>query len=273
MYTVYKHTAPNGKTYIGITGRDPVRRWGGGSNYRSNKHFFSAIQLYGWENIKHEIIATGLSKEAAAALEIELIEQYDSTNREKGYNESTGGEAPAAGSKHSEETRRKMSESRKGRRLSEAARQKMSRSAKGRRLSEEQKEKMRGANNRFYGKASPNRKAVICIETGITYESISEAAKATGAQQQKISRVCNGKNHTAGGFHWAFIENPIPPPAELPRSGGIKKAVICIETGTIYNTLTEAAAATGAQKTNISSACKGKVERAGGYHWKYLQEG
>lgn len=33
MYSVYKHTAPNGKVYIGITGKDPEKRWlnGGGT--------------------------------------------------------------------------------------------------------------------------------------------------------------------------------------------------------------------------------------------------
>lgn len=34
MYSVYKYTAPNGKVYIGITGKDPEKRWLNGRGYR-----------------------------------------------------------------------------------------------------------------------------------------------------------------------------------------------------------------------------------------------
>lgn len=27
MWSVYKHTSPSGKVYIGITSRDPTKRW------------------------------------------------------------------------------------------------------------------------------------------------------------------------------------------------------------------------------------------------------
>ena len=108
-YTVYKHTAPNGKTYIGLTGcKDPNKRWRNGKHYEANPHFTNAIELYGWENIAHEIIATGLSKEAAVALEIELIAQYKSNIPEYGYNQTEGGDG-CDGFKVSEETRRKIS--------------------------------------------------------------------------------------------------------------------------------------------------------------------
>jgi len=29
-YCVYKHTSPNGKMYIGMTGQNPEKRWGKG---------------------------------------------------------------------------------------------------------------------------------------------------------------------------------------------------------------------------------------------------
>lgn len=32
MYTVYKHTTPSGKVYIGITGQKPERRWQNGNH-------------------------------------------------------------------------------------------------------------------------------------------------------------------------------------------------------------------------------------------------
>lgn len=104
-YTVYKHTFPNGKVYIGITMTDPKKRWGGGSGYRKQPKIYNAILYYGWKNVKHDILYTGLSKEEAEATEIRLIAQYNSTKN--GYNIENGGNTVGT---HSEETKRKIGE-------------------------------------------------------------------------------------------------------------------------------------------------------------------
>ena len=45
-YIVYKHTAPNGKVYIGITGFDPEYRWlNNGRGYKNQTTFFSLQPL------------------------------------------------------------------------------------------------------------------------------------------------------------------------------------------------------------------------------------
>lgn len=47
---------------------------------------------------------------------------------------------------------------------------------------------------------------VLCIETGMTYRSLSEAAKTCGLKSgDTISLCCRGKRDTAGGFHWEFV--------------------------------------------------------------------
>lgn len=38
-----------------------------------------------------------------------------------------------------------------------------------------------------------------------SYPSITDAAQKTGADSGNISAVCNGRRHTAGGYHWQFI--------------------------------------------------------------------
>lgn len=113
MHTVCKHTAPNGKAYIGITGQKPEYRWNNGNGYKNNPHFYSAIQKHTWKNIKHEIVKDGLTKEQACDLEIELIAKYDATNPRKGHNISTGGDCGALGMRLSAEARRKISEAKK----------------------------------------------------------------------------------------------------------------------------------------------------------------
>ena len=101
-YIVYMHVSPSDKRYIGITSQKPERRWKNGIGYKSNEHFYRAIEKYGWDNFQHIIIAKGLTKEEAEWLEIELIREWGTTNFKKGYNKSKGGESNK-GYKHTEE--------------------------------------------------------------------------------------------------------------------------------------------------------------------------
>ena len=90
-FTLYMQTVPNGKRYIGITRRNPKDRWNGGSGYSSNEEFHEDIKKYGWNNIKHEILKSGMSQKEAEEWEVRMIAHYDTTNPEKGYNFSKGG--------------------------------------------------------------------------------------------------------------------------------------------------------------------------------------
>lgn len=98
-YCVYKHTSPNGKCYIGITSNNPLIRWSNGNGYSGQPYFFRAILKYGWDNFKHEILFSDLTKEEACQKEIELIKFHKSNNPNYGYNISTGGEGSNSGSK------------------------------------------------------------------------------------------------------------------------------------------------------------------------------
>lgn len=115
-WTVYMHTCPNGKKYVGITSIDPEKRWNKGNGYYS-QIFYNAVKKYGWGNIKHEIIDVVETVEEAVQLEAEYIAKYNTTSRWHGYNVSPS--AIACGGlpqvRHSEATRIKMSESAKRR--------------------------------------------------------------------------------------------------------------------------------------------------------------
>ena len=52
---------------------------------------------------------------------------------------------------------------------------------------------------------SPKRKAIRCIETGKIYQSGMEVKRELGIDNGSISKVCNGKKKTAGGYHWEFV--------------------------------------------------------------------
>lgn len=92
MYTVYKHTNKlNGKVYIGITKQAVARRWQNGHGY-DRAHFGNAIKKYGWDSFEHEIMFSGLTKQAACEMEQFLIIKYKSNENNFGYNILEGGQ-------------------------------------------------------------------------------------------------------------------------------------------------------------------------------------
>jgi group I intron endonuclease len=127
-WTVYIHIVPKAvsgydwdKYYVGITSQEVKKRWKHGCGYQENAHFWRAIQKYTWENMEHEIIASNLTEQEAKSFEIKLIALLNSNNYLYGYNITSGGEGssglkrygadnPFYGKKHTEETKRKMSE-------------------------------------------------------------------------------------------------------------------------------------------------------------------
>ena len=50
-------------------------------------------------------------------------------------------------------------------------------------------------------------KPVRCVETGVVYSGIREAARETGLGHQNISAACRGIIKTSGGFHWEIVED------------------------------------------------------------------
>lgn len=190
MYTVYKHIL-NNKVYIGITRQQPKKRWLSGYGYIECPRFYNAIKKYGWENVKHEILFTGLTKEQAEQKEIELIASYKSNDRRYGYNIDNGGNCVG-----------KCSDSHKNK-LSKAMRGKNN-PFYGKKHSEESKRKISLNHADFSGRKHPRAKAVRCVESGTVYDSAASAALETGILQPSISKCCLGYRKTAGGVHWEY---------------------------------------------------------------------
>lgn len=184
---VYIHICPNDKRYVGITQREPEVRWCNGNGYIANKHFFAAIQKYGWENIKH-IVYEVETKEEMWYLEKYLIAYYNTTDREKGYNHSTGGEKSSIGFHHTGETKRRLSIKHKGKSISEETRKKLSESNKG-------------CKNAFYGKhhTEETKEKLRIPKTEETRKKLSESNKGkhlTIETRQKISEAGKGRKHS-----------------------------------------------------------------------------
>ena len=50
------------------------------------------------------------------------------------------------------------------------------------------------------------KKKVLCIETGIVFDSLTAASKAYNISIGNLSMVIHGKRQVAGGYHWKLIE-------------------------------------------------------------------
>ena len=223
-WRVYIHTNKiNGKIYVGITCREPERRWANGKGYKrshgqsvGDSHFYNAIKKYGWDNIDHRIVAQNMTIEEASAMEKELIAKYDSTNPEKGYNITSGGQ-DSIGAKHSDETKAKLSEIAK-KRIKDTGIVPF----KGKHHSEETKkqqsirmsEKYKDGNSPFSGKHhsiatketlaehfnQPINQYTLEGEFVKQYPSGKIAAEALGVTAAAISAAVNGKTKQCAGF-------------------------------------------------------------------------
>ena len=213
-YTVYMHTTPDGKRYVGITRRVVIKRWESGCGYRRNVLFSKAISTFGWENIRHDILAVGLSKEEAADMEKKCIASFDLTNPEFGYNRSTGGSIGSVGFHHTDEAKEKISVASRGRVWSEESRMKMSLAQKGKKETEEtrrkQSELRKATPLTIKQKAAlaggrPDRKPVWCEETKMIYASGHEAAEILNIDRANLLRHLKGITKSIKGYHLCWV--------------------------------------------------------------------
>ena len=210
-YCVYVHTFPNGKVYVGITCSKPNDRWKCGRGYINQPRVWRAICKYGWDNIRHDIVADGLAREVACEMEKYLIAFYDSTHHEKGYNSTFGGDhyemteehknkigaankgkpSPLRGVSFTDEHRRKISVANSGKKRTEEQRKKQS---------EYMRKNAIGGNN-------PRARKVCCVENGMVFSCVKDAAMWTGASRQSISDALNGRSSKSAGFCWKYLSN------------------------------------------------------------------
>lgn len=230
MYTVYMHVTPSKKIYIGITRQKPVKRWLNGKGYQGQDYFYNAILKYGWDNIEHKILFTGLTKAEAEEKEIELIAQYKSNVRECGYNIQNGGSATGKfseetieklraanlGKHHTKDTCKKLSKLQADRWKNEEYRKEQIAKRvgvkpwnKGKKTTEEVKEKLSLAKlGKHKGANHWNAKKVRNIDTGKVYNSLSEIAEELNIKNAShIVAVCKGKRAKAYGYKWEYIES------------------------------------------------------------------
>lgn len=276
-YTVYMHTSPSEKKYIGITKRKPEKRWSNGNGYKDNPYFWNAICRHGWDNIKHEILYTNFTEEEAKQKEIELIAYYKSDVREFGYNIDHGGRCAGT---MSQETKDKLSKFRTGmtgeksgfygKKHTEDAKLRMSVLRKGIKLSKEHKKRIADA-----GKISilQYTKSMEFIRR---WDSAIEASVVIGVSASIIAACCREKEQSAGGFVWRY---EFPELIKHPKGhtnpetyNPVDQYCISGEFIKTYNNIEDASLITGIDRSTISKCCKNKQRKSGGFIWRYHGE-
>ena len=225
--------------YIGQTVRPEYRfksHINDAINKKDNNKFHNALRKYGLDNFVYCILEDNVLRNNLNMKEIEWIEYYDSFY--SGYNLTLGGGGTVSRI-CTEETRKKLSESRKGKtpwifgkHHSKESREKMSEASKG-------------ANNPFYGK---HRK---------------ESTK------QKISTSNKGK-HSFNGMYGKHHKESTKKKMSISNKNKSKVNKYDLNGNFIcsYNSITEAIKQ-NPKAAHISDVCRGIRKQAAGFIWKY----
>jgi len=200
----------NGKIYIGQTIRSLSERLT--EHCKKGSGCFAllgAIQKYGKDSFKIFLISRCDSVEEMNHREDYYIDIYDSLVP-NGYNLKSGGN----NKKLTEDVKNKIALAHTGKRHSEETIEKLRIVHKRENLSEETLNKMRNARlekvtpeetKKKLVASSPNKKPIICNETGVVYESIGDAGRALSIKTYNIVHVLKGKSKTIFGLSFSYV--------------------------------------------------------------------
>ena len=228
-WLIYMHRNKiNGKVYIGQTKLKTEERWRNGAGYTSNAktRFSRAIQKYGWDSFEHIILEDNIpTQQEANNRERYYIAQHNAYNFDYGYNMTLGGNSVSEGSLEKARMAIKL-------------------------------KKENEINFIFCYellKLFPN--PTIALEYFLDNGFVNNYHG-----KNPIYRALDKENATCFGVHFCRIINMLsfkPKSKEMSnKAKGHTKKIICVDTGDIYNSLSECWRITGIKTQHLSKACK-----------------
>lgn len=268
---------------------------------RLNTLFYRAIRKYGFENFSYEILeeVNRPTKEelwvALTTLEKEYIKKLDTYNPENGYNCTLGGDGVVGhkftkeqlekisralkgkmvgsknpmygkvgtfkGKKHTEETKKRLSEIHSGKTLTEEHKRKIGESGKGKLHTEESKKIMSEQQTKLKGKK------VYCEELDLVFGSISEAVRKTGADKGSIREVCNGNRIKAKGYTFRWLVDDAIVNVEVTNKA--KRKIKCKETGEVFESIADCCDKMGLRHQHVSAVLHGRQKTTKEYSFEF----
>jgi group I intron endonuclease len=273
--TIYKITnLVNGKVYLGQTTQEFNKRMNQhkyelNTNRHHNNHLQSAWDKYGEESFSFEMILT-CTIDDLDKYERYWIEFYHSMNSKHGYNKEAGGNS---NKKQSKETRNKMSKLAKHRAADVNHRLFLSKISK--------KAWKDGKYENRLNQLKEQSHNFICINTQEIFTSATEMSEKLQINIKSIYSACNGMTESVlskDGRRYQVSYYEAGKKYELKDLMSHKK-VICLTTGKIFSSITEAESNTTTTAGNIVKACKGELKATGTLHdgtplqWAYYEKG
>lgn len=229
IYSVYKHTFSNGKSYIGVSG-NLIKRKQQHINEAFNKNgkaynftFKRAIRKYGFNDITTTILFETPNEDTAYLAEVYFIAIFD-TYLGNGYNDDKGGRGGKGmlGKNHSQSSINKISQSKQGSKVSAKTKKKMSNSHIGLKHTEESKKKISQSNKgktktkehrmklsklRIGKKASLETKKKMSTTHSSTWKIISPSGEEYVVEH--LISFCKSHNLNVGCFRRSARQNKL----------------------------------------------------------------
>lgn len=226
-----------------------------------------ALLKYGIDNFDLTLLETNLSLENLDQMEQYWMDYYQSYNLDIGYNVCKEA-GTTRGYHHTESDKAKMSEIAL-KRFAEHPEYRLSGEKSphyGKHPSKETREKMSASRM-----GNQNAKGKTWVMSEETKTKISNALK--GKQNclgRKLSEETKAK--IAESNRNRVISEDSRKKMSESHKGKTTKKVMCVETGKVFNSITDASIFIGRDGSAISACCRGKQKTCGGYHWEYVNE-
>lgn len=251
----------SGKIYVGQSRHIKSRFIQHKSELRNGSHYNKHLQ-YAWDKYGEESFVFSVIEECPIELlnerELYWIDKLDAYN--SGYNETLGGDGVLGynrGVPKSEEHKRKDSIAIK-----------------------------RWCAIHGGGKSTK----IICLNTKEIFRDAVVAGSKFHVDPSGIRKCCKGRVHSAGELDgerlaWANYSDYIcmsedrvaelianAKGARSQSCASIRRSVICIDTGDVFDSVKTAADHFGIFPSNITTCCKGRLKSIHGLHFKYCED-
>lgn len=135
------------------------------------------------------------------------------------------------------------------------------------------------------------QRAIKCIETGKTYISIAEAAREINVHRTSVNNMLAGRITSIKGYHFEYLPeeetrellNSMEPKEVIIQRkaiirgkgkscNGNTNAVLCISTGDVFTSCTDAANHANATQGHMSNVCRGNGHSVKGKSYCYVKD-
>lgn len=116
-----------------------------------------------------------------------------------------------------------------------------------------------------------NRKRVVKLSTGEVFDSVNDASSHAGVDKGTMSKHLNGHRRHIHGETYHF-EGQAPKVDVTQPISRLRKPVLNVSTGEVFDSLNEAAQYAGVHKTVMSKCVNGKLKHVRGDLYMFLSE-